>query len=281
MAALNILAFHEPLIAPPILSRRQFRRFPVVFMSVVSRLVFATAATALVSGATAQEACKLPGLGTATVASVRDGRTLLLTDGRELRLAAIEADDASRAALNALAAGRTLQLEKLGPEQDRYGRVVAIAYTDDARESLQQVMLAQGQARVSGRVGNRPCAELLLKAEHTARATVRGIWADPNFAPLPSHDVARITAVRGRVALVEGKVLSVRESGATIYVNFGRRWAQDFAVTILKRHRRDFAAAGIEPKELEGRRIRVRGWVEQRRGPMMEASVPEQIEVIR
>lgn len=197
MAALNILAFHEPLIAPPILSRRQFRRFPVVFMSVVSRLVFATAATALVSGATAQEACKLPGLGTATVASVRDGRTLLLTDGRELRLAAIEADDASRAALNALAAGRTLQLEKLGPEQDRYGRVVAIAYTDDARESLQQVMLAQGQARVSGRVGNRPCAELLLKAEHTARATVRGIWADPNFAPLPSHDVTRITAVRG------------------------------------------------------------------------------------
>jgi endonuclease YncB( thermonuclease family) len=223
----------------------------------------------------------LPGLGTATVASVRDGRTLLLTDGRELRLAAIEADDASRAALNALAAGKMLRLEKLGPEQDRYGRVVAIAYTDDAHESLQQVMLAQGQARVSGRVGNRPCAELLLKAEHTARATVRGIWADPNFAPLPSHDVTRITAVRGRFALVEGKVLSVRESGATIYVNFGRRWAQDFAVTILKRHRRDFAAAVIEPKELEGRRIRVRGWVEQRRGPMMEASVPEQIEVIR
>ena len=281
MAALNILAFHEPLIAPPILSRRQFRRFPVVFMSVVSRLVFATAATALVSGAAAQEACKLPGLGTATVASVRDGRTLLLTDGRELRLAAIEADDASRAALNALAAGKMLRLEKLGPEQDRYGRVVAIAYTDDAHESLQQVMLAQGQARVSGRVGNRPCAELLLKAEHTARATARGIWADPNFAPLPSHDVTRITAVRGRFALVEGKVLSVRESGATIYVNFGRRWAQDFAVTILKRHRRDFAAANIDPKELEGRRIRVRGWVEQRRGPMMETSVPEQIEVIR
>jgi hypothetical protein len=101
---------------------------------------------------------------------------------------------------------------------------------------------------------------------------------------LPSHDVTRIAAVRGQFALIEGKVLSVRENGATIatiYVNFGRRWAQDFAVTILKRHRRDFAAANIDPKELEGRRIRVRGWVEQRRGPIMEASVPEQIEVIR
>jgi endonuclease YncB( thermonuclease family) len=220
-------------MAPPILSRRQFRRFPVVFMSVVSRLVLATAARALVSGATAQEACKPPGLGTATVAGVRDGRTLLLADGRELRLAAIEADDASRAALNVLAAGRMLRLEKLGPEQDRYGRVVAIVYTDDAHESLQQVMLAQGDARVSARAGDRPGAELLLKAERAARTAARGLWADPNFAPLPSHDVTRITAVRGQFALVEGKVLSVRENGATIYVNFGRRWTQDFAVTIL------------------------------------------------
>jgi endonuclease YncB( thermonuclease family) len=183
----------------------------VVLISVVSRLVLAAAATALASGAIAQEACKLSGLGTAIVAGIRDGRTLLLTDGRELRLAAIEADDASRNALNALANGRMLRLEKLGPEHDRYGRVVAIAYTDDARESLQQVMLAQGQARVSARVGDRPCAELLLKTERVARAALRGLWADPNFAPLPSHDVTRITAVRGQFALIEGKVLSVRE----------------------------------------------------------------------
>jgi endonuclease YncB( thermonuclease family) len=229
----------------------------------------------------AQETCKLPGLGTASVASARDGRTLVLTDGRELRLAAIEADDASRVALNVLAAGKMLRLERLGPEHDRYGRVVAMAYTDDALESLQQAMLAQGQARVSARVGDRPCAERLLEAERAARAARRGLWADPNFAPLPSHDVTRISAVRGQFALIEGKVLSVRESGATIYVNFGRRWTQDFAITILKRHRRDFAAANIDPKDLEGRRIRVRGWVEQRRGPIMEASVPEQIEVIK
>src|SRR5262245_25836639 len=267
-------------MALPVLSRRQFSG-PAMLTSVVSRLVLATAAAALASGATADESCKLADLGTAIVAGVRDGRTLLLTDGRELRLAAIEAEDASRAALNALAAGKVLRLERLGPEQDRYGRVVAIAYTDDARESLQQIMLAQGQARVSARVGDRPCAERLLEAERAARAAMRGLWADPNFAPLPSHDNTRISAVRGQFALIEGKVLSVRESGATIYVNFGRRWTQDFAVTILKRYRRDFVAAGIEPKELEGRRIRVRGWVGRRHGPMMEASVPEQSRVGR
>ncbi len=72
----------------------------------------------------------------------------------------------------------------------------------------------------------------------------------------------------------------MRESGATIYVNFGRRWTRDFTVTILKRQQRIFAAAGVDPKRLEGRRIRVRGWIEQRGGPIVAAETPEQIEVI-
>ena len=63
---------------------------------------------------------------------------------------------------------------------------------------------------------------------------------------------AQILAFRGRFAVVEGKVLSVRESGGTIYVNFGRRWTEDFTVTALKRNERTFADAGLELKKLEG-----------------------------
>ncbi|HEY7229628.1 MAG TPA: thermonuclease family protein [Pseudolabrys sp.] len=268
-------------MTPPILCKRTFLQITAAMPFLFVRLAAAIVVVALMSGAKAQEACRLPSLGTAVVTEVRDGRTLILEDGRELRLTAIEAGEASRTALEALAAGQILRLEKLGPETDRYGRVVAIAYAGTMTESLQQALLLQGQARVSARTGEKSCAERLLAAERAARAARRGIWADPNFAPLAAHDVTGITAIRGKFALVEGKVLSVRESGATIYVNFGRRWTEAFAVTIPKRHRRDFAAAGIDPKELEGRRIRVRGWVQQRRGPVMEASVPEQIEVVR
>jgi len=121
---------------------------------------------------------------------------------------------------------------------------------------------------------------MLLGAENRARAAKRGLWADPNFAPLSAEDLAGLAAVRGRFALVEGKVLSVRESGATIYVNFGRRWTRDFTVTILRRLQRSFAAAGVEPKSLTGRRIRVRGFVERRGGPIIAAEVPEQIELL-
>ena len=227
----------------------------------------------------ADEPCRGVAIGTAEAAAVRDGRTVQLADGRELRLMGIEAGEDSRA-LQALIDGRPLRLERLGPETDRYGRLTALAYAGDSPQSLQAALLEQGRARVSPRVGAKSCAALWLAAETRARAASLGLWADPNFAPLSAEDLPRLTAAAGRFALVEGKVLSVRESGATIYVNFGRRWTQDFTVTILKRQQRTFSAAGLEPKRLEGRRVRVRGWIERRGGPLIAAEAPEQIETI-
>lgn len=233
-----------------------------------------------VGNAAAQAPCKPVSIGTATVSGVRDGRTLLLADGRELRLAAIEAGGNSRDLLQQLVGGRSIRMEQLGAAPDRYGRLVAFIYAENTEQSVQQAMVAQGEARVSGRIGNKACADMLLSVEKAARKARLGLWADPNFAPLRPENVTRIGAARGQFALVEGKVLSVRESGATIYLNFGRRWTKDFTVTILKRHRREFAAAGIDPKLLEGRPIRVRGWVEQRNGPVIEADAPEQLELV-
>ena len=44
--------------------------------------------------------------------------------------------------------------------------------------------------------------------------------------------------------------------------------------------RRLFAAAGLAPDSLKGRRIRVRGWLRSRYGPLIEATHPEQIELL-
>ena len=245
--------------------------------AIVALLITAT------SAAVAQDACHLEPAGSAEVAAVRDGRTLLLRDGSELRLAAIEAPDSgeTRTALGRLAQGKTLTLKRLGPDApDRYGRRVAFAFAPGSTQSLQQALLDQGLARVAARIGDKACAESLLTSEGAARGAQRGLWADPNFAPLPSDHVAGLAAQRGHFALVEGKVLSVRQSGGTIYLNFGRRWTRDFSVTIASRRARAFAAAGVEPKRLEGRRIRVRGVIEQRSGPIIDAAAPEQIEIV-
>ena len=84
----------------------------------------------------------------------------------------------------------------------------------------------------------------------------------------------------GRFTVVEGKVLSVREAGATTYLNFGRNWTRGFAVTISRRMIAAFGAAGIVLKSLENKRIRVRGWVEARTGPRIEVLRVGQIEVL-
>src|SRR5262249_288218 len=100
----------------------------------------------------------------------------------------------------------------------------------------------------------------------------------PQFRPFAAGTSQPDCSRAGPICTVEGKVLSVRESGATIYLIFGRWWTRDFTVTILKRHRREFAAAVIDPKGLEGRPIRVRGWVEHRGGPVIDVVAPKQIE---
>jgi hypothetical protein len=135
---------------------------------------------------------------------------------------------------------------------------------------------------VADRVGSKVCAAELLRDENTARAAKLGLWGDPYYEVLDADTPVDVLAQRGRFALVEGQVVSVRESGSTIYVNFGRRWSESFAVTILKRNERNFTAAGLDLKTLTGRRVRVRGWVEARGAdgnvPWIEAARPEQIE---
>jgi endonuclease YncB( thermonuclease family) len=236
--------------------------------------------------------CKLTTVATGTVVSVLDGRTLVLDDGREVRLAAIEvappsepAGAAAKTALEALIAGQPIELRAAGAEPpvetDRYGRLFGHVFVAKDRTDRWAAaeLIARGHARVAARVGERACATALLARERAARASNLGLWADPYYVIRPADDAAAVAAERGRFAIVEGKVLSVRESGPTIYVNFGRRWTQDFTVTIAKRNESAFTSAGLEPKRLQGRRVRVRGYVEQRGGPWVEATRPEQIEL--
>jgi endonuclease YncB( thermonuclease family) len=252
-------------------------------------------------GASAQQqpraaaGCDGETLAEGTAGRILDGRTFALEDGREIRLASIEVpplpepqekDPApggavARDALAALLSGAQIALKQAEPQKtDRYGRLVAyaVAKRDGVDHAVQADLVAAGHARVAARVGSRACAMELLRHETLARKAKLGLWASSYYDLLNADNPTDVLAEQGRFALVEGRVLSVRESGATIYVNFGRRWTEDFTVTILKRNERNFTAAGLEPKKLAGRHIRVRGFIEERGGPWMEATRPEQIE---
>ena len=232
-------------------------------------------------------ACRLSLIGTGKVATILDGRDFTLDDGREVRLAAVEVPTrgppgaAAKAALERLVAGQTVELRQPAPAADRYGRILAQVYVTGEKDghAVAYDLLAQGYARVGAHVGNPACAPELLAREQAARAAKLGLWADPYYVIRGAESGAELLAERGRFTVVEGKVLSVRESGGTIYMNFGRRWSEALTVTILKRHERIFTQAGLPLKSLQNRFVRVRGWVDERNGPRIEASYPEQIEL--
>jgi endonuclease YncB( thermonuclease family) len=228
-----------------------------------------------------------------TVSRVIDGTSFALDDGREVRLAAIEvpppgtsAPDGAeaKATLDALIGGDTVVLRKAEFAADRYGRLFAYVYAVRDGEEIfaQGELIASGFARVGDRVSSRAGATYLLDRESAARRDKLGLWGNSYYQVLDAKLPADVLAQRGRFALVEGRVVSVRESGATIYVNFGQRWSEGFAVTVLKRNERNFTAAGLDLKGLTGRRVRVRGWIEARGAagsPGIVAEHPEQIEM--
>ena len=228
--------------------------------------------------------CTGENLGEGRVAGVIDARTFRLQDGREVRLAGVEesvsglpAKPDQRAALDELIAGRELTLHG-AREPDRYGRVVAFVRISGQDAPVQARLIGDGHLLVTAALEDADCLAYLRPRETRARNAKRGIWAEP--AALKNTEMAGdILAVVGQFVVAEGRVLSVREAGATLYINFGRRWTQDFAVTISRRNVAAFEAAGIPLKSLERRRVRIRGWVEQRGGPRVHAASAGQIEL--
>lgn len=231
------------------------------------------------------------GGGQAVVSAVIDGDTVMLADGRQLRLAGIAAPkrpldraddqpwplaDAVRSALATLVLGRTVQLADGGLASDRYGRVVAQLRTADGTW-IEGELLRSGLARVCSTVDDRARVGEMLALEGEARAAGRGLWAD-SYYRIRSADEAGDAI--GSFQLVEGTAARVTTIRGETYVEFGADWRSDFTVAIGAPARRLFAAAGLAPDSLKGRRIRVRGWLRSRYGPLIEATHPEQIELL-
>jgi endonuclease YncB( thermonuclease family) len=256
-------------------------------MSGEHRVVFGGIAIALALwplAVASAEPCRTIELGGGRVAAIENSRTLALSDGRKIRLAGIEwavPEAEAKAALSELLLGRPVTLaapEK--PEPDRYGRLYAFPSVSGSETPIQYGLLERGIVLVSGRVSDKGCAAALAAAEKRARDQRLGAFAQGGPAAHQADKYTAILAETGRFAVVEGKVLSVREAGNTIYVNFGRRWSEDFTVTIAKRLQPAFISGGVVPKSLSGQVVRVRGFIEERSGPWIEATSPAQFETV-
>ncbi|NKB47958.1 MAG: thermonuclease family protein [Alphaproteobacteria bacterium] len=227
----------------------------------------------------------------AIVREIVDGDTVILDDGRQVRLVGIQAPklplgrtnfekwplaDEAKNALAKLVLGRRVTLGYGGQRQDRYGRELAHLFTDDGLW-VQGSLLELGFARVYSFADNRSLVDRMLEAERAARTGTQGIWQHPYYTILDTEAAADQT---GRYSLVEGRVLETAIVRGRAYLNFDEDYRTDFTISISSQNLKSFEKSGIIPQDYAGRRVRVRGWLRWSNGPMIEVTHPEQIEVL-
>jgi micrococcal nuclease len=225
-------------------------------------------------------------------AGARDGATLRLNDGREVRLAGViaandldgdqDAVQRATASLDRLVAGKRILLYSLSDATDRYGRILAqVALADADGAWVQGLLVANGVLRVGPEAGEPACAEPLIARERAARAANAGLWTEPRFSVESANHLAALNAAIGRFAVVEGTVTRIGETASRTYIDFGRYYRENFTIIVPRAARAEFRAAGIDFQALRGKRIRGRGVLFSSGGPAIEVRKPASIEIIQ
>ncbi|MBB5518599.1 thermonuclease family protein [Amphiplicatus metriothermophilus] len=215
----------------------------------------------------------------------------LVHQGRELRLADILAPDprgfgdgpepyagAAAAALARLAAGGAFTIEEAGAP-DRWGRPFVRLWLprENGPVAVQELLLAEGAARVRPESGDDAFLDRLFAAEAQARAARAGLWALDAYRVFPAGNA---TGAIGRFALVEGEARSAAAARGRVFLNFGEDYRTDFTVTAPTRLARRWAREGLDLSGLAGRRVRARGHVAKVNGPSIELAHRRALELL-
>ncbi len=235
------------------------------------------------------------------VVSVTDGDTVVLDSDTRVRLIGIQAPklplgrngfeawpfaEEAKNLLEKMVLGQRVEILYGGQEMDRHGRVLGHLFVGDQAAQNQKIwvqgaMLEAGLARVYSFFDNRFCLDDLYRIEAQARADRKGIWGGDDFYAIRQGDQPKRLLERiDRYEIVEGRILNADRVGSRVYLNFGPYWKEDFTVVIERSALRLFEREGVDPLALKDALVRVRGWIDQRDGPRMEVTHPEQIEIL-
>lgn len=152
-----------------------------------------------------------------------------------------------------LVEGKEVRLEFDVQRQDKYKRLLAYCFVD--AEFVNVRLLEEGYALLYTSPPNVKYADILVRAQETARRNNKGLWQNiPVIAPKEAKRHLN------KIVAVEGKVSSVYQSPKVTILNFGQ---SGFKGVIFKDEFPVFMAQGISLKEYKGRQVRITGKVKE------------------
>ena len=235
--------------------------------------------------------CGADGGSAATVREVGDDLSLLLDDGRRLRLPGVEpvrdtpgrpgAAAAARDTLAAWLGGHAVSVLAQGPA-DRWERVPALV-SAPATPGDGPLLAAAVQLVDAGLARARPdgvpadCAVALLRAEAAARDGVLGLWADPYYAIRTASDGQALLSLAGEWVVVEGRVAHVGRTRTATYLDLDSRRG-GLALRLARSVSVTSRPGDPGQDGWLGRHLRARGVMDDRNGPQIDIRDAAQIE---
>ena len=235
---------------------------------------------------------KLKFIGEYKVERVIDGDSILLKNGEYVRLLGLRAPllvnrklksseqssgILSKKYLESLILGKNIYLYKAQEKRDRYGRILGHVFLKDGRW-VQGEILKSGMAQVYSFADNRLLVAEMLEEEHLAEKLKLGLWKN-QFYKIKDHKKAY--KYIHNYEIIKGKVLHIGRFKKMYFINFGDHWDTDFTVVISGKATRLFKKKSIDIWEYRDKKIIVRGWLKEYKGPNMTISHPEQIEILK
>ena len=249
-------------------------------------------------------ACNLPSELSRVVTKVPSADSLLLDDGSEVVLigamppVSLDQSDPSQPAwspaevtrkhLEALVGGKAVDLAFVGRRLDRYGRQLAHVFLNEpivlnqtqSRHWVQGDLLANGLARAYTLPGNAACIDDLLTQENHARSNQAGHWGSGLFQDRSAHDPRELARFRDTFQSIEGRIDHTAKVRGHQVFDFTATGRSGFSVWIAPPAATRRKSSAIAAESLAGKHVRVRGWLEQRRGPRLTLDDIRHIEIL-
>lgn len=218
------------------------------------------------------------------VAKVTDGDTVVLEDGRRVRLLGIDTPEIAhrgqpgealgekaRRFLKAKVAGKEVRLSFDAEHHDHYDRLLAHLFLRDGT-NVNALMLEQGLAHALFKWPNMKLARDYYAREKIARKQGKGIWSLAAYRVRP---MKKLYSLRNRFVRLRGKLDQFQRKRRYAYLIFGNKLKVAVRLSRLPL----FKEAGIDLKRLVGQTITLRGWLRSRDGhPYLKLEHPFQLE---
>ena len=208
-----------------------------------------------------------PGYNFYRVKTVYDGDTVVLEDGRKIRLLGINTPEVQHKEKMADAGGEDAKawlISKLqhtrvrlvvdAEKTDKYGRTLAHLFSE-TKEHINLSLVKAGLAAISIYPPNLLYVNELLAAEKKAEQDKLGIWHRPEYAVIPVNTFTE-AGHPGWMRLV-GKVVAIRNTPKSIYLVFSSRFEA--------RIERKWQSLFPDVNDYLGKTVEVRGWLNKSR----------------